>query len=311
MNYKLTIFKNRYDNVTSKTMCFNTWHEFVSLLNKLAKVNNTKATAPLISPAIYTEETTRSNKNVEVWAGWCALDVDDHSFGNDIHVLQSELTRLFAPYDFVCYSTASSNPDCLKFRLVFRIDSHIEREQIPKFWFALNAEVGEIGDAQTKDLSRMYYVPANYTGASNFCFSHDGGSPIDSFALIIKHPYVQKTGNSFLDRLPPEMQKAVVEHRKTSMTTTDIYWTNYKDCPFFPRRLGVEYQTMTETGWYRKMYQIMIAVAGSAIKRGYPITAKQVADMCRQLDNDTGNWYETRPLEVEADRAVEYAYRNN
>jgi len=33
--------------------------------------------------------------------------------------------------------------------------------------------------------------------------------------------------------------------------------------------------------------------------------------LCKQLDNETGNWYTNRPLEVEADRAVEYAYRNN
>ena len=54
----------------------------------------------------------------------------------------------------------------------------------------------------------------------------------------------------------------------------------------------------------------MVATAGNAIKRGYPITAKQVADLCRQLDKDNGMWYDNRPLEVEADRAVEYAYKN-
>ena len=59
------------------------------------------------------------------------------------------------------------------------------------------------------------------------------------------------------------------------------------------------------------MYRIMVATAGSAIKKGYPITAREIAEMCRQLDIETGNWYTGRPLEVEADRAVEYAYRNN
>jgi hypothetical protein len=90
-----------------------------------------------------------------------------------------------------------------------------------------------------------------------------------------------------------------------------VSWSNYKDCPFFPKRLAIEYQSLTETGWYHKMYQIMVATAGNAIKNGYPITSKQIADLCRQLDTDTGNWYTNRPLDVEADRAVEYAYRNN
>ena len=48
----------------------------------------------------------------------------------------------------------------------------------------------------------------------------------------------------------------------------------------------------------------------NAIKKGYPITAKQIADMCKQFDNDTGKWYENRPMELEADRALEYVYRN-
>jgi hypothetical protein len=73
----------------------------------------------------------------------------------------------------------------------------------------------------------------------------------------------------------------------------------------------MEYRTISETGWYHKMFSIMVAIAGSAIKKGYPITAREIAELCKQLDNDTGNWYTNRPLEVEADRAVEYAYRNN
>ena len=54
-----------------------------------------------------------------------------------------------------------------------------------------------------------------------------------------------------------------------------------------------------------------VATAGNAIKCGYPITAKQIADLCRQFDNENGMWYTNRPLEKEADRAVEYAYRNS
>jgi hypothetical protein len=95
------------------------------------------------------------------------------------------------------------------------------------------------------------------------------------------------------------------------MENTNYTWTSYRDCPFFPKTLAIEYKSISETGWYHKMYQIMVATAGSAIKKGYPITAREIAELCRQLDIDTGNWYTSRPLEVEADRAVEYAYRNN
>ena len=58
------------------------------------------------------------------------------------------------------------------------------------------------------------------------------------------------------------------------------------------------------------MYQIMVALAGNAIKAKYPITSKEIAWMCRELDMDTGNWYDKRPLNKEADRALDYVMRN-
>jgi hypothetical protein len=58
------------------------------------------------------------------------------------------------------------------------------------------------------------------------------------------------------------------------------------------------------------MYQIMVAIAGNAIKQQYPITASEIAKMCQELDLETGNWYKNRPLDKEADRALEYVYKN-
>jgi len=306
--YTLTLFKNRYDNKTNKTMSFETWDEFVSLLFLLSEKPDTKATAPLISPATYEEGTTRSNKNVELWGKWAAVDVDDIDI--DADRLREVLVERFGHWDFVCYSTASSTVDRPKFRLVFNLMETVHKDQISKFWWALNTELDSIGDRQTKDLSRMYYVPAKYDNAHNFIF-RNAGRPIDVDYLVVKHPYKEKEGKNFLDRLPDDLQKAVIAHRKSQMENTNFSWSSYHDCPFFPRRLAMEYKSITETGWYHKMYQIMVATAGSAIKKGYPITAREIAQMCRQLDIETGNWYTGRPLEVEADRAVEYAYRNN
>ena len=305
--YSLTLFRNRYDNKTNKTMSFETWDEFVSLLYMLSDKPDTKATAPLISPAKYTVDTTRSNKNVECWTGWAAVDVDDIDI--PAGKLKDRLVEDYGHWDFVCYSTASSREDKPKFRLVFNLGEEVESDQLKAFWWALNTELNEIGDKQTKDLSRMYYVPAKYEDAYNFIWRNEG-RPVDADYLIGKHPYKEKEGKNFLDRLPDELQKAVVAHRKNSMNNTEFTWTSYHDCPFFPKTLARDYQYISETGWYHKMYQIMIAVAGSAVKRGYPISAKQIADMCQELDNETGQWYGSRPLEREADRALEYIYRN-
>jgi hypothetical protein len=313
MNYELTIFKNQFDNKTHRRVSVDTWDKFVDLLYGLSKQEGQKGgrnSSPLITPAVFETDSTRSNKTTLHWGGWCAVDVDDHSFPCDYISLKETLINEFNSFDFVCYSTASSSIDFPKFRLVFRTDEIIERERIKAFWHALNTHLGDIGDPQTKDLARMYYVPARYPNANNFIFSHDGGLPLNVSELIAKHPYTERTGNTFLDRLPPEMQKAVIEHRKSILNNTEVYWTSYHDCPFWPKPLAAEYMNISGTGWYHKMYQIMIAIAGRAVEKGYPITANQIADMCKQFDNETGKWYDSRPLTKEADRALEYIYRN-
>jgi hypothetical protein len=304
----LTIFNSLFDNKTHQRVDLPDFDAFEKVLYQLSeKPRVSKKDAELISPAIYVKDTTRANANVTEWAGWCCVDVDEYIPNGD---LKDDLCNKFAHLRFVCYSTASSTVDQPKFRLVFPLRTRVGRDSIRHFWFALNRELGELGDAQTKDLSRMYYIPAKYSGAFNFIFSHDGDS-IDVYDLLRKHPYAEKANlNNFFDRLPEDLQKQIIEHRKGKMDNTNVVWSSYRDCPFFPRKLEAEYRLINNTGWYHKMYQIMVAVAGNAIKNQYPITANEISRLCRELDTETGNWYKNRPLDKEADRALEYVYKN-
>ena len=301
----LTIFDSIYDNKTNKRMDYNSFDEFEQVLYKLSESTKypTKKDAPLISPATYIPDTTRGNDNVIGWGSWCALDIDD--FDGDIE----DIKKTYGQYKFVCYSTASSTKEQPKFRLVFPLNKEVDKEKIKHFWFALNKEVGDVADAQTKDLSRMYYVPAKYKDAFNFIFSQDG-QVMDPDNLMEKHPYVVPNEN-FFDRLPEAIKKGLIEHRKGQLNNVNITWTNYRDCPFVNQKQIDEYKTISGTGWYAKMYQIMCTIAGNAMNRGYPITAKEVEYLCRELDADTGNWYLKRDMYKEAERAIEFIFRNN
>ena len=299
---KGTLFKSLYDVATDEAIDFNYFVDFEKVLYKLADIpRKDKTSAYLMSPASYISGTTRKNDNVTSWGGWCAVDVDDYEGDIDNYSI--------GKYHYVCYSTASSTKENPKFRLVFPLTRQIQREEIKHFWFALNTELGEVGDIQTKDLSRMYYIPGKYANAFNFIFTREGDY-IDPKILMDKHEYIEKGGDTFFYKLPKSMQEALINHTKNSLTNTDITWTSYRDCPFFPRNLETEYRSITGTGWYYKMYQIMVALAGNAIKSKYPITAKEIAWLCRELDMDTGNWYEKRPLDKEAERALEYVMKN-
>jgi len=304
----LTLFDNIFDNKTDKRIDLKDFDAFETVLYQLSEVERKgKEDAQLMSPAIYNKGTTRKNDNVIEWAGWCAVDVDDWIPEGD---LENDLIRRFARYRFVCYSTASSQVDQPKFRLVFPIAGTVGADRIKKFWYALQTELGDLGDRQTKDLSRMYYIPGKYSMASNFIFSHRDGDPIVPDELIFKHPMPEKANlNNFFDRLPEALQEQIIQYRKDKLEA-NFEWSSYHDCPFWPKHLANEYKTISKTGWYAKMYSIMVAIAGNAIRNKYPITADEISQLCRQFDTDTGNWYKNRPLDKEADRALEYVYKN-
>lgn len=312
--YELTLFKNQFDNKTHRRTTFFNWMDFVVCLRDSYTKPGEKGgpnSSPLLTPAVFDVGTTRSNRSVLYWSPWCCVDVDDPIDGcTNIESLRTWLHRKYGQYDYVVYNTASSSEEHLKFRIIFRLDEQVENSRIKSFWHALNTELGELGDPQTKDLARMYYVPAQYPNAYSFFMVNSGGSPMNVSELIAKHPYHEKTNNTFLDRLSPEMREAVIQYRKDGLNNTDYQWSSYRDCPFWPRKLGAQYMQITDSGWYLKMYKIMIAIAGNAYSKGYPITANQIADLCREFDLETGNWYENRPLTAEADRALEYIYRN-
>ena len=308
MDYSLTLFKSIFDNKTHKRMDFTSYAQLERMLFDLAdQKRKDKKSAQLISPAIYVEDTTRANDNVIGWAGWCAVDVDEHVFDGD---LEKELIDAYGKWNHVIYSTASSTKEHPKFRIVFPLTVHLPAEKIKHFWYALNKELGDVGDAQTKDLSRMYYIPGKYEGAYNFIFNNFSGEVMNPYDIMAKHNYVEKYSSSLLDNLPPSIRKAMLVHRKNEMVNTNVSWSNYKDCPFVNLTMVKEYNLITDTGWYTKMYAIMVSIAGNAIRKKYPITAQEITTLCKEIDFENGNWYKSRPFDKEADRAIEFVYGN-
>lgn len=308
--YELTLFKTVYDNKTHRYMSFDEWNQFVEFLKKCSLLPyKEKSDAALMSPSVYKPKTKRSNRNVVYWGKWAALDVDDVPISPN--GLEDDLRNRFKPYNFICYNTASSSMSKPKFRVVFELEAPVNNEDIKKFWWALNSEFSEIGDKQTKDLSRMYYVPGKYDGAFDFFFTECSGIPLSVIDLIKKHPMPEKHSDKLFDKLPEDMQSAIIQHKKDSMKNVNFSWNSYTDCPFLNKSVLEHYIKTTlakDSGRYRAMFNIMLNVASNAMKSGYPITPNEIGVLCRQLDQDTGLRYETRAFETEAQRAIKYAF---
>ena len=300
----VTIFDSIFDNSTNKFLDCNL-KQFENLFMNLSKEKgykpkkgeNVNGATKLLSPARYFFNSKRRNSNVCAWSGWCALDIDN------IEVSLEDSLSLFSDYYYICYSTASSTRENPKFRIVLPTTNEIKKNEISHFWFALNTEFNQIGDKQCKDLSRMYYAPATYPDAYNFIFKNDKFSFLDPKSLMEKHQWVKPNSNI---EFPKELREKIDKYQREKCTNTSISWSHYSDCPFVNKEHIAEYQCITDTGWYSKMYQIAVSIAARATKMGYPITEKQIAELCRQIDKDTGNWYKNRPFERESARALNY-----
>lgn len=315
-----TIFKSIFDNDTSVVVNFDSFDEFEKSLYYLSTLKGykpkrgervTKST-PLMSPAVYRKGTTRANANVIKWT-FAALDIDDYIPSGDV---EYDLVTNYGDTRFVCYSTASSTDDRPKFRLIFPLTRDVEAAEIPHFWYALNTEFGQMGDTQARDLARMFYCPARYPNANNFIFSNRDGAPLDVDQLLLKHPYIApKKSDNFFDMLPPDLQKEVIKHREAKLKESGkrVSWTSYNDCPFVSKRLISEYKSIASqdnSGRYAFIYKLMCQIAASAVKKQYPITEYEIVELIRQLDRDTANRYQKRPLNVEATRAITWAFTN-
>ena len=75
------------------------------------------------------------------------------------------------------------------------VSRFLKKDSIKHFWYALNKELGDVGDPQTKELSRMYYVPGKYEGAYNFIYNNFNGVDMDPFDIISRHDYVERSSS--------------------------------------------------------------------------------------------------------------------
>ena len=337
--FEITVFDSLYDNTTHKTIRKSNWNDFKRFFRSLSQLDHyaNKSTAPLISPAIYKEDTRRSNANVKAWGGWCALDVDSHPFKSKEEI-QLFMKEKHSEKAHICYSTASSSIEKPKFRLVFPLSEWItDTNKIQKFWYSLNKEFDGLVDKQTKDVSRMYFIPAKYKESNNNFFWVQEGQFLDADLLIQKYESElfgdndvhfllgSSSPSSFIDQLPEKMRESVLKYREQQLKEKNKHfsWTSYKDCPFVFKGAVDAYREIAisgKEGRYRQLYVLMVSIAGTAISKGYPITSREVIDLVLEIDSDIDGYYSSsssssskrkknRKVSTEAERAISYAYR--
>ena len=143
------------------------WEQLKELLS-FHEENPDKQTGALWSPIEYNQGTTRGNRNVR-YIEALVVDMDGEAFDN------ARLDGL----EWFAYSTYSHRLDDPHYHLVLPLAHKVPASLWRVVWQELHDRVGLVGDPQTKDVARIFFLPQHCPGAS-FEFHEGHGELLDS-----------------------------------------------------------------------------------------------------------------------------------
>ena len=180
-----TIYRNKFD--TEGMTVTQTWDEWVADLlvhDRRADKDGHLFIAGEVRGA-------RSAKNV-LYCDAITVDLE--------HKTRPELDRVFdslQPFEYVVYTTHSSCPTDWRCRIVLPFKRPVPAKDWAAVWAALNTHIGEHNDPQTKDASRMNYLPSAPEDGFPPAATRNEGVALDARQLTAKPP--EARGGSPID----------------------------------------------------------------------------------------------------------------
>ena len=120
--------------------------------------------------------------------------------------------------DGCLYTTTSHSMEDPRVRGVFLLNREIELSEFDEFWYALNEFFGKTLDPQTKNINRIYYVPAKWN--DDALFERVIGKELDVDALLCKFPYPYKG-----IAISSEIVKSKIDHIRSNLKPTGSSWS--------------------------------------------------------------------------------------
>jgi P4 family phage/plasmid primase-like protien len=226
--FAVSLFKDRTDN--QPVMATTDWLSLVHLLSTHAKRPQKDGFA--WSAACYAQEgATRRNEDV------LALSVLVYDFDNAKYDQVREDIHHWG-VRALAHSTFSHCLDKPYFRLVIPVSRPISPSEWPKIWIVGNALLSGAADPQTKDLSRLYYLPScpaeRFADRFTEVFEGKAADVEDMLAAAkeILKPSVAKTTDSngrtnlrlVADDVKKNMEPSLWFHQGQFRTNLDGYW---------------------------------------------------------------------------------------
>lgn len=143
------------------------WEQLKELLS-FHEENAVKQAGALWSPVEYDQGATRGNRNVRYMEA-LVVDMDGEAFDN------ARLDGL----EWFAYSTYSHRLNDPHYHLVLPLAHKVPASLWRVVWAELHERVGLVGDPQTKDVARIFYLPQHAPGEA-FEFHEGHGELLDS-----------------------------------------------------------------------------------------------------------------------------------
>lgn len=145
---------------------------------------------PAWSPALYPEGANRSRSAV-VEVSTLVLDIDHVKTDEDLAAVVDRIA-----YAKIVHSSHSDRPGDRCVRVIVQLSRPVLSREWPHFWNAVIKKLDIPVDQQTKDASRLYFLPSRPTGATatefgdgtDYLFAAVEGAPIDVDALLLEFP---------------------------------------------------------------------------------------------------------------------------
>lgn len=304
---RFSFFSNFFDNQAQPSECAS-WDEFVKIMYAMSKVEGYKPAAgdyeskssPLISSGIYNPEIIkRCNNNI---LGWEMIMLDIDAGVDDIN----DVTNHFSVFNYIIYSSPNCTADQLKLRVIIPLNEFAPFEVLNQIWHASEEWCNKLVDPQTKDKSRMMYVPAMYTNRGDkytHFFLVNRGINLNWEGLVAKYPSPPEK-DRFKVNNPLNKLKQKIYKSNNPLPSFDIQDPN---CPFVYGDMIKDYLLTMAGGHHRAIYVFMLKICGAAEKLGYPLSHDELVDMASQMDALDGGFYDTKKLADSAQDALEYS----
>jgi putative DNA primase/helicase len=203
------------------------WEQLKELLS-FHEENPEKVSGALWSPVEYDPGTTRGNRNVR-FVEALVVDMDGEAFDH------ARLDGL----EWFAYSTYSHRLDDPHYHLVLPLAEKVPASLWRVVWSELHDRIGLVGDPQTKDPARIFYLP-QHAPDQPFEFHEGHGALLDSSLRLDVEPVINPVSPRSKQVRQPRQRRAGAEMLSEAWWNAPVdisRWDGLSDAELFQAML--------------------------------------------------------------------------